>query len=101
MWYVISAQDIKDSLSSRLGARPKHLARLQQLEQESRLLIAGPCPMEAPSEQFSGSVIIASFDSIEAATQWANDDPYMLEGVYQSVSVRPFKPVLGSATKAL
>ena len=75
MWYVIAAQDIKDSLSARLATRPKHLARLQQLEHENRLLVAGPCPMEAPSEQFSGSVIIASFDSFEAATQWANDDP--------------------------
>jgi len=98
MWYSIIAEDKPDSLSLRLKARPDHLARLQQLQQQGRLLVAGPHPAidcEDPGDAgFSGSLIIAEFASLDDAKQWADADPYMAADVYQQVSVKPFKKVL-------
>lgn len=98
MWYMISSQDVENSLSQRLAARPAHLARLQQLADEGRLLLAGPHPAidsEDPGEAgFSGSLVVAEFESLTAAQQWADADPYVAAGVYQQISVKPFKRVL-------
>ncbi|MGL5047756.1 MAG: YciI family protein [Shewanella sp.] len=98
MWYMISAQDVDNSLENRLAARPAHLARLQNLADEGRLLIAGPHPAidsENPGDAgFSGSLVVADFESLEAAKHWADADPYIEAGVYQSVVVKPFKRVL-------
>lgn len=98
MYYVIFAEDVADSLEKRLAVRPSHLERLQSLKAEGRLLVAGPTPAidsEDPGNAgFSGSVVIAEFPSLEDAQRWANDDPYLLHGVYQQVIVKPFKKVL-------
>ena len=98
MLYVIIGEDVENSLAARLAARPAHLERLFALRDAGRLLVAGPNPaIEAtdPGEAgFSGSVIIAEFDSLEAAQTWAEADPYREAGVYQRVTVKPFKKVL-------
>ena len=98
MYYSIYGTDVPNSLEQRLNARPAHLERLQTLLNEGRLLIAGPNPTidcEDPgSAGFSGSVIVAEFDTLEAAQAWADDDPYIKAGVYEKVEVRPFKKVL-------
>ncbi len=98
MYYSIVSQDVENSLPLRKQARPAHIERLNQLKEEGRLLIAGPSPAidaEDPGEAgFTGSVVIAEFDSLEAATEWADADPYVEAGVYQAVSVKPFKKVL-------
>ncbi|MBU8974744.1 MULTISPECIES: YciI family protein [unclassified Lysobacter] len=98
MWYVIEGYDGKDVLAQRLAARPEHLARLTALRDEGRLLLAGPCPAidaEDPGPAgFSGSVVIAEFESLQAARAWADADPYVAAGVYQRVEVRPFRKVL-------
>jgi uncharacterized protein len=98
MWYAIISQDVEDSLEKRLSARPAHLERLQTLKAEGRLLIAGPHPAidsEDPgSAGFTGSLIVAEFESLIAAQDWADNDPYIAAGVYQQVSVKPFKKVL-------
>ena len=98
MWYSIVGEDVADSLERRAGAREAHLARLNSLVEEGRLLVAGPNPaidIENPGESgFSGSVIIAEFDSLEDAQRWADDDPYIAAGVYAGVAVKPFKRVL-------
>ncbi len=87
MLYVIYAEDIADSLEKRLSVRPAHLARLQLLHDEGRLLTAGPMPAVDSNEPgaagFSGSTVIAEFESLEAAQAWANDDPYIAAGVYR------------------
>ncbi|WP_413284652.1 YciI family protein [Vibrio sp. MA40-2] len=97
MWYVIFSQDVKDSLAARLSVREKHLARLQALRDEGRLLTAGPMPAidtENPAEAgFTGSTVIAEFNSLSEAKQWADADPYIEAGVYQQVIVKPFKKV--------
>ena len=97
MYYVIYAQDRPDSLSQRLASRPDHLARLETLQSEGRLLVAGPCPAidsnDPGAAGFTGSVIIADFPSLADAQTWANDDPYRKAGVYEQVSVKPFKKV--------
>ncbi|MBQ0753776.1 MAG: YciI family protein [Gammaproteobacteria bacterium] len=97
MWYAIISEDIANSLEKRLGARAAHLARLEALNQEQRLLIAGPHPAiddENPGEAgFSGSLVVASFDSLTDAKQWADADPYIAAGVYERVVVKPFKKV--------
>ncbi|MBC3615869.1 YciI family protein [Vibrio metschnikovii] len=97
MWYVIFAQDVPNSLTQRLSARPAHLARLQALRDEGRLLTAGPMPAidtENPSDAgFTGSTVIAEFESLQAAQQWADSDPYVTAGVYSQVIVKPFKKV--------
>lgn len=98
MLYAIIAEDIKDSLEKRLAARPAHVERLQTLKSNARLLLAGPHPAidnEDPGENgFSGSLIVAEFDSLEAAQDWADADPYVKAGVYENVTVKPFKKVL-------
>lgn len=98
MWYVIIGEDNPNSLEKRLEARPAHLQRLQKLSAENRLLVAGPNPAvdsEDPGEAgFSGSIIIAEFNSLQEAQEWADQDPYVEAGVYKSVSVKPFKKVL-------
>lgn len=98
MWYVIEGYDGTDVLAARLSARPAHLARLQALCDEGRLLLAGPCPAidsEDPGPAgFSGSVVIAAFDSLAAAQDWAAADPYVDAGVYVRTEVRPFRKVL-------
>ncbi|MDI9239625.1 YciI family protein [Lysobacter sp. LF1] len=98
MWYVIEGYDGNDVLPRRLQARPEHLARLTALRDEGRLLLAGPCPAidsEDPGPAgFSGSVVIAEFESLDAARAWAQADPYVAAGVYERVEVRPFRKVL-------
>ncbi|WP_027859496.1 YciI family protein [Marinobacterium jannaschii] len=98
MYYAIIAQDFENSLEARLKARPDHLARLKQLAEEGRLLIAGPHPAidsEDPGEAgFSGSLVVAEFDSLDTATAWADADPYVAAGVYKEVTVKPYKKVL-------
>ncbi|GIZ13523.1 YciI family protein [Pseudomonas sp. NCCP-436] len=98
MLYAIIATDVENSLENRLAARPAHIARIEQLKQEGRLLLAGPHPAidsEDPgSAGFSGSLIVAEFDSLEAAQAWAAADPYRSAGVYADVVVKPFKKVL-------
>ena len=98
MWYVIFSQDVENSLERRMSVREQHLARLKDLQQQDRLLVAGPMPAidnENPGEAgFTGSTVIAKFDSLEQAQQWANADPYIDAGVYANVIVKPFKKVL-------
>lgn len=98
MWYSIVGEDTENSLEKRLAARPAHVERLQALQNQGRLLLAGPNPAidsENPGTAgFSGSLIIASFDSLAEAQAWANADPYVSAGVYQQVVVKPFKKVL-------
>ena len=98
MWYAIISEDVDNSLEKRQQARPAHLERLEQLKNKGRLLVAGPHPaidsMEPGEAGFSGSLVIAEFDSLAAARQWAAEDPYMDAGVYNQVTVKPFKKVL-------
>ncbi|SMY15114.1 YciI family protein [Photobacterium aquimaris] len=98
MWYVIFSQDVENSLERRMSVREQHLARLKELQQQERLLVAGPMPAidnENPGDAgFTGSTVIAKFDSLEQAQQWANADPYIDAGVYANVIVKPFKKVL-------
>ena len=101
MFYAIICSDVADSLDKRLSARPDHVCRLQELQDEGRLLIAGPHPhidSEDPGPAgFSGSLIVAEFDSLESAQAWADADPYIAAGVYENVVVKPFKKVFPSA----
>ncbi|MCD5362596.1 YciI family protein [Chromobacterium aquaticum] len=94
MLYAIIGQDTADSLPRRLAARPAHLARLQALQDAGRLVLAGPCPAIDSANPgpagFSGSLIVAEFESLDAAQAWADADPYIAAGVYASVSVKPF-----------
>lgn len=95
MLYAITGQDVPNSLELRKAARPAHVARLQALQDEGRLLLAGPFPAvdaNDPAEAgFTGSLIVAEFTSLEAAQTWADADPYVSGGVYQQVTVHPFK----------
>ncbi|MEF8698685.1 MAG: YciI family protein [Candidatus Accumulibacter sp. UW20] len=98
MFYAIIGEDRPDSLVDRLASRPAHVERLQALQNEGRLLLAGPFPaIDSPDPGpagFSGSLIVAEFVSLTAARAWASADPYVAAGVYASVSVKPFKKVL-------
>ncbi len=98
LFYAITGEDVPDSLDKRLAARPAHLARLNQLRDEGRLLLAGPFPaIDSPDPGpagFSGSLIVAAFDNLEAAQAWAAADPSVAAGVYARVGVKPFKKVL-------
>lgn len=98
MYYAIISQDIENSLEKRKSARPAHLARLEALKEQGRLLIAGPHPAidsEDPGEAgFTGSLVVAEFNSLESAQAWADQDPYIEAGVYEQVIVKPFKKVL-------
>ncbi|MDF1782123.1 MAG: YciI family protein [Alcanivoracaceae bacterium] len=97
MWYAIISEDVADSLPLRKQARAAHLARLEQLQKEDRLLVAGPHPAtdsDDPGEAgFTGSLVVAQFASLEQAQAWADVDPYIDAGVYAKVTVKPFKKV--------
>ncbi|ATA24040.1 hypothetical protein BIY26_09595 [Brenneria goodwinii] len=97
MLYVIYAEDTAGSLENRLAARPDHLARLKQLQDQGRLITAGPFPAvdsEDPGKAgFTGSIIIAEFPSLQDAKTWADADPYVAANVYQQVTIKPFKKV--------
>ena len=98
MLYSIISEDVENSLEKRLQARPDHLTRLEALKNEGRLIIAGPSPaidsINPGDAGFTGSVVIAEFDSLDDAKAWAEQDPYIHAGVYSHVSVKPFKRVL-------
>lgn len=98
MWYAIEGRDGPGVLELRASARDAHLARLHLLRDEGRLLVAGPCPAvdaEDPGPAgYSGSIVIARFESLDDARAWADADPYVAAGVYASVEVRPFRRVL-------
>jgi len=98
MWYAIMAEDTADSLEKHLANRPPHLARLQALQNEGRLLLAGPFPaidsIDPGPAGFSGSLIVAEFNSLAEATTWANADPFVIAGVYAEVLVKPFRKTL-------
>ncbi|GAA5175213.1 MULTISPECIES: YciI family protein [Halomonadaceae] len=98
MLYAILSEDVKNSLDKRQSARPDHLARLEKLREEGRLVLAGPHPAvdaDDPGDAgFSGSLVIAEFDSLDDARAWADADPYAIAGVYARVTVKPFKKVL-------
>ncbi|MDH3512398.1 MAG: YciI family protein [Gammaproteobacteria bacterium] len=98
MLYAILSQDVANSGPLRAKARPAHLARLEKLRDEGRLIIAGPCPaIDSPdpgAAGFTGSIVIAEFDSLEDAQHWAGEDPFTKSGVYETVTVKPFKLVL-------
>ena len=97
MWYLIYSEDVAGSLPQRKLARPAHLARLQALQDEGRLLTAGPNPAidaEDPADAgFTGSTVIADFASQADAQAWADADPYVATGVYARVTIKPFKKV--------
>ncbi|MCG8537721.1 MAG: YciI family protein [Pseudomonadales bacterium] len=98
MLYAIVSEDVENSLEKRKSARPNHLARLEQLKEQGRLIIAGPFPAIDSNDPgdagFTGSLVIAEFESLEAAQTWADADPYIAAGVYKNVMVKPYKKVL-------
>ncbi len=98
MLYAIMGTDRENSLEGRMQMRPEHLERIKVLQEEGRLILAGPHPVidsEDPGPAgFSGSLIVAEFDDLEAAQKWAEQDPYTLSGVFSKVVVKPFKKVL-------
>ena len=98
MLYAIIAEDVENSLEKRLAARPDHVERLQQLKKQGRLILAGPHPAIDSSDPgtngFTGSLIVAEFDSLESAETWAQNDPYIKANVYATVIVKPFNKVL-------
>ena len=98
MWYAILSEDMPDSLAKRLSARPAHVARLEELKRQGRLLLAGPHPAvdaEDPGPAgFTGSLIVAEFSSLAEAKAWADADPYAGAGVYRRVDVKPFRKTL-------
>ena len=98
MWYAIISEDVENSLPLRTGAREAHLARMQSLVAEGRILVAGPHPAidaEDPGPAgFTGSLVVVDFASLEEAEAWAAADPYVEAGVYAKVTVKPFKRVL-------
>lgn len=100
MYYLIYSEDVENSLPLRTKVRELHLARLSKLQDEGKLLVAGPCPAidaENPGDAgFTGSLIIAEFSDLAAAKTWADADPYIDAGVYKSVTVKPYKKVLPS-----
>ena len=98
MYYAIISEDVENSLPLRTPARPAHIDRLKSLRDEGRLLVAGPHPAldtpEPGDAGFTGSLVIAEFDSLESARAWADSDPFVAAGVYRQVTVKPFKAVL-------
>ncbi len=98
MWYAVISEDHDGSLDKRLAARPDHVARLEALHEEGRVLIAGPHPAVDSTDPgaagFTGSLVVVDFDSLEAAQAWADADPYIGAGVYRKVTVKPFNLVL-------
>jgi len=100
MWYVIYSRDRENALEARLEARPRHLERVEKLLSEGRVLVAGPRPaVDSPDPGpagFEGSLIVAEFESLDEARAWADSDPYVEAGVYESVEVSPFIRVFPS-----
>ena len=98
MWYAIISEDVPDSLAKRLGARPAHVARLEQLRDQGRLLLAGPHPaidaQDPGPAGFTGSLVVAEFASLTEAQSWADADPYVAAGVYARVTIKPFRKTL-------
>ncbi|KZX71339.1 MULTISPECIES: YciI family protein [unclassified Alcanivorax] len=98
MLYAIISEDVANSLPLRKQARADHLARLESLKEQGRLILAGPHPAIDSNDPgdagFTGSLVVAEFPSLEAAQQWADADPYIAAGVYAGVTVKPFKKVL-------
>jgi len=98
MFYIIMGEDHPDSLQKRLQSRPAHLERLHDLQSSGRLLLAGPCPAidndDPGPAGFTGSLIVAEFNSLQEAQSWADADPYLAAGVYKKVIVKPFRKVL-------
>ncbi len=98
MLYTFISQDAANALEKRMAARPEHVKRLQQLRDEGRLILAGPHPAIDSDDPgpagFTGSLVVAEFDSLEDARRWANADPYLAAGVYEQTTVKPFKKVL-------
>jgi len=98
MLYSIVGIDVENSLQARLAARPEHVERLKALVSQGKLIVAGPNPAIDSSDPgdagFTGSIIIAEFDSLQDAQDWADADPYILTGVYDSVEVKPFNQAL-------
>lgn len=98
MWYAIIGQDVPDSLEKRMAVRPAHVARLQALQEQGRLLLAGPFPavdaQDPGAAGFTGSLIVAEFPSLQAAREWADTDPYVTTGVFKQTSVQPFRKTL-------
>ena len=95
MWYAIIGQDVPNSLDKRMTARPAHVTRLQELQSQGRLLLAGPFPavdaLDPGAAGFTGSLIVAEFPTLASAQDWANADPYVIAGVYAEVRVQPFR----------
>jgi len=95
MWYAIIGQDVPNSLDKRMTARPAHVTRLQELQSQGRLLLAGPFPavdaLDPGVAGFTGSLIVAEFLTLASAQEWANADPYVIAGVYAEVRVQPFR----------
>lgn len=98
MWYAIISEDVENSMELRKSARPAHIERVQVLVDQGRILVAGPHPAVDGSDPgtagFTGSLIVADFESLEEAETWAGEDPYVKAGVYANVTVKPFKLVL-------
>jgi len=98
MWYAIVTEDFPDTLAKRTATRPEHLSRLTRLHQEGRLLLAGPLPaidsIDPGPAGYTGSLIVAEFDNLRAAEDWANADPFVAAGVYAKVMVKPFRKTL-------
>ena len=98
MYYAVMAEDVEHSLAARLNARPAHIARLNELQNQGRLLLAGPFPaidsIDPGPAGFSGSLIVAEFADLLAAQTWADADPFVIAGVYASVTVKPFRKTL-------
>jgi uncharacterized protein len=98
MWYVIVAEESPETLDKRLRARAEHLARLNQLQEQGKLLLAGPFPaidsIDPGPAGYTGSLIVADFEDLQTATEWANADPFVNEGVYTKVTVKPFRRTL-------
>ncbi len=98
MWYAIISEDVPASLAKRLGARPAHVARLEQLRDQGRLLLAGPHPaidaQDPGPAGFTGSLVVAEFASLTEAQAWADADPYVAAGVYARVTIKPFRKTL-------
>ena len=98
MWYVFNAKDVENSLEKRLQFRPLHLARLMILIEQGRLLIAGAYPaidsIDPGPAGFFGSLIIAEFEDLEAAKKWADEEPFLIHGIYQSIDVKPSRKSL-------
>jgi uncharacterized protein YciI len=98
MWYVIVAEESPETLDKRLRARAEHLARLNQLQEQGKLLLAGPFPaidsIDPGPAGYTGSLIVVDFEDLQTATEWANADPFVNEGVYTKVTVKPFRKTL-------